>query len=141
LDFLGYCNFLPSCLVGPPLEYQDYKHYIEGSEAYVSIPMAPLHKRLLITVGESLFFGALYIFSEIYVPLGGMRVDSFYENSIWWVLFYVFVSVSLARTKYYFGWKLSMCAIHSSGASWNGSNFERINTVNPLVVETTIHVR
>jgi hypothetical protein len=70
-----------------------------------------------------------------------MRVDSFYENSIWWVLFYVFVSVSLARTKYYFGWKLSMCAIHSSGASWNGSNFERINTVNPLVVETTIHVR
>ena len=29
IDFLGYCNFLPSSLVGPPLEYQDYKKYIE----------------------------------------------------------------------------------------------------------------
>lgn len=31
IDFFGYCNFLPSSLVGPPLEYQDYKKYMEGS--------------------------------------------------------------------------------------------------------------
>jgi len=29
-DFIGYCNFLPSALVGPPLEYQDYKQFMEA---------------------------------------------------------------------------------------------------------------
>lgn len=34
-----------------------------------------------------------------------------------------------------------MCAVHASGVSYNGTDFTRVNTVNPWVVETTIHVR
>lgn len=27
-DFMGYVNFLPTSLMGPPLEYNDYKNFI-----------------------------------------------------------------------------------------------------------------
>jgi hypothetical protein len=70
-----------------------------------------------------------------------LRTHSFYDNGYWHVLFYTFFSVSLARFKYYFGWKLSMCAIHASGVSFSGVDFLRINSVNIVEVETSIHVR
>jgi D-alanyl-lipoteichoic acid acyltransferase DltB (MBOAT superfamily) len=38
LDYLGYLCFLPTSLVGPPLEYRDYKYYMDGAEVYGSIP-------------------------------------------------------------------------------------------------------
>ena len=34
-----------------------------------------------------------------------------------------------------------MCAVHASGVSFNGKDFTRINTVNPVMVEVTPHVR
>lgn len=58
-----------------------------------------------------------------------------------YVFFYCFFSVTLARFKYCFGWKVSISAIHAAGVSYSGHDFKRINTVNPWVVETTIHVR
>ena len=70
-----------------------------------------------------------------------MRNEQFVKNGFWHIFWYVFVSCCLARSRYYFGWKLSMCAVHSSGVSYSGKDFERINTVNPYVVETSIHVR
>jgi lysophospholipid acyltransferase len=48
----------------------------------------------------------------------------------------------MLRCKYYFGWKLSMVSVHSSGISYSGGEeFKRINTVNPGVFETSVHVR
>jgi hypothetical protein len=59
---MGYINFLPSSLVGPPLEYQDYKQFMENSAQYQHIPTKPLLHVLLVTIGEVLLFGALYAF-------------------------------------------------------------------------------
>ncbi len=45
------------------------------------------------------------------------------------------MSVTLLRFKYYFGWKLSQCAVHASGISYNGSNdFGRVKTCDPWKV-------
>ena len=38
LDFMGYVNFLPTCLIGPPLEYNDFKNFMDKKEAYGKIP-------------------------------------------------------------------------------------------------------
>lgn len=38
LDFLGYVNFLPTSLIGPALEYNDYKDFMELSKQYSNIP-------------------------------------------------------------------------------------------------------
>ena len=109
---------------------------------YGSIPLGENVKRILITLAETAIYLTLYILQEIYLPLSAMREDSFYsEHSYWYVLLYVPVSVTITRAKYYGAWKLSMCGVHSSGISYNGHNFRRINTVNPVIVETTPHVR
>ena len=70
-----------------------------------------------------------------------MRSEPFYDHGFLYVLFYVLISVTLGRFKYYFGWKLSMCAVHSSGVSYNGADFSRINSVNVVEVEASVHVR
>jgi lysophospholipid acyltransferase len=70
-----------------------------------------------------------------------MKNDEFYANSAWHVFLYANVSVFLARFKYYFVWKLSMCSVHSSGVSYSGNDFKRINIVDPIICETSMHVR
>ena len=65
----------------------------------------------------------------------------FYLNSGAYILFYTFLSVTLCRAKYYFGWKLTMAGVHASGVSWNGKSFHRINTADPKTVEQTPHIR
>lgn len=50
--------------------------------------------------------------------------------------------VTFIKFKYYFGWKLSMCAVHASGISYSGDgNFHRVKTCDPWKVETTYHLR
>lgn len=98
-------------------------------------------KRLMITLFEMVVLFAIYITSEIYIPLSSLREDSLYESSFWWVIFYTPICISVARSKYYSAWKLSMCAVHAAGVSYSGKDFERINTCNPVAIESTIHVR
>jgi len=132
-DFIGYCSFLPSALIGPPLEYQDYKHFMANEEVYGSIPTVGVNKVLLETIGETFLCAAIFLFGETYYPVATMRSADFYEvHGFWYVLLYVFLAVCLARFRYHCGWKLSMCAIHASGVSYNGKDFSRINTVNIL---------
>ena len=48
-------------------------------------------------------------------------------------MFYTFLLGFLLRFKYYGAWKLSMCSVHSSGISYSGKDFERVNVVNPWI--------
>jgi len=63
-------------LLGPPLEYNDYKNFMELKAPYDKIPsvLAIVGK----TIGEATFFGVFYILSEIYTPLVYMRTDEFF---------------------------------------------------------------
>jgi hypothetical protein len=56
-------------------------------------------------------------------------------------MIYSIISVLLHKFKYYFGWKLSLASVHASGISYNGKSFHKINTCDPIVVETSIHIR
>lgn len=71
-----------------------------------------------------------------------MKDPSFANESPLYILYFSFFSVTFIRFKYYFGWKLSQCAVHASGISYNEEGkFERVKTCNPWVVETTVHLR
>ena len=66
-------------------------------------------------------FFALYQLQEAYMPLTAMRQESFYsDNSFWYVFFYVPITVTLTRAKYYGAWKLSMSGMHASGITYSG---------------------
>jgi hypothetical protein len=59
--------------VGPPLEYNDYKNFMELKAPYDKIPSVfPIVGK---TLAEAVFFGVVYILSEIYTPLKYMTTD------------------------------------------------------------------
>lgn len=74
-------------------------------------------------------------------PASYMKTDEFYEHNAFYVLFYSFISITLIRFKYYFGWKLSIAGVHASGVSYNGEKFKLINTCSPVVIESDKHIR
>ena len=85
---------------------------------------------------------SLYQLGEYYAPIKLLKTKEFYETSSPASIFlYATISVYLLRCKYYFGWKLSMGAVHASGVSFDGTSFDRINTVNPWIFETAVHPR
>lgn len=130
---------MPTSIIGPPLEFNDFKKFMEFQEVYSVAP-----KVLCITfktIGETILCGALHILGDLFVPIGELRTMQFYDSSWLYVFAYSTASVYLVRCKYYFGWKLSMSAVHASGVSFDGKGFERINTVKPWIFETSIHVR
>lgn len=136
---MGYLNFLPTCLIGPPIEFNDYKDFMEQRDIYAAIPS--VLKRTAITFFEVVLFASLYVIGDIYAPLGLLKTHQFYEQSTLSIFWYATLSVYLLRCKYYFGWKMSMCAVHASGVSFDGKAFNRVNTINPWIFETSIHVR
>lgn len=82
---------------------------------------------------ETILFLALYMIGDSYAPLNILRNPEFYENELGYIFLYANVSVYLLRCKYYFGWKMSMTAVHASGISYDGASFHKINTINPWV--------
>lgn len=84
----------------------------------------------------------VYVVHMLVFPLATMQAVEFAGNSVMYIMYYSFMCVTLLRFKYYFGWKLSQCAVHASGVSYSGNNtFERVKTCDPYIVETTIHLR
>ena len=51
LEYLGYINFLPTSIMGPPIEYRYYKDFMDGKDTYGSIPLLENLKIILITFG------------------------------------------------------------------------------------------
>lgn len=52
-------------------------------------------------------------------PLSVMKDPTFANQSPLYILYFSFFSVTFIRFKYYFGWKLSQCAVHASGISYD----------------------
>ncbi len=75
-DYLGYIHFLPSSLIGPPIEYNDYKNYMNEEEVYAKIPS--VFKIVGITMMETFLFLALYMIGDEYAPLSLLRNPEFY---------------------------------------------------------------
>lgn len=97
-------------------------------------------------VGFSFVLVLFYVLHMLVFPLSTAQDPSFSEKGFWYIILFSFACVTTLRFKYYFGWKLSMGAVHASGISYqehgNGvSDFKLIQTCNPEIVESTVHVR
>jgi D-alanyl-lipoteichoic acid acyltransferase DltB (MBOAT superfamily) len=75
LDFMGYINFLPTSLIGPPFEYNDFKHFMNREECFESVPSSPLLKLVAKTLVETVCFAGIYVLGDIYFPLRRLHSD------------------------------------------------------------------
>ena len=68
---MGYLNFLPTCLIGPPLEYNDYKDFMENRDVYANIPS--VLKATGKVALEVVLYLTLYMVGDIFVPLSSLK--------------------------------------------------------------------
>lgn len=90
-----------------------------------------------------LLFYAIHL---LVFPLSTLKSPEFPQKGFWYIIFFSYFCVTVLRSKYYFGWKLSMGAIHASGISYqihpdNTSDFNLIQNCNPEIVETSPQAR
>jgi len=115
---------------------------MELNTPFCSVPAKEIAKKVGFEFVYSLICGVFYILHVIFFPLSVMKDPTFADQSPLYILYYSFFSVTFIRFKYYFGWKLSQCAVHASGISYTeDGKFERVKTCDPWIVETTVHLR
>jgi hypothetical protein len=77
LEFMGYVSFLPTALIGPPLEFNDYQNFIDCQDVYSSIP--PVLGTTLKTLREAVLYGVLHLAGAFYLPLSPLKTVPFYS--------------------------------------------------------------
>lgn len=131
---MSYCQFLPCATIGTAFPYNYFEDYIELRNQYVKIPSP--WKAIGRDFAIALFMLLVYFFHITVFPLSYLQSIEFADNDFWYIIYYSMVCVTVIRSKYYFGWKLSMGAIHASGISYqvhsdDTSDFKLIQTCNP----------
>lgn len=108
---------------------------MELESPFDNIPAGSILKKVRFEFFYCLACGVFYILHVLLFPLSTMQDPLFANNSALYIMYYSFFCVTLLRFKYYFGWKLSQCAVHASGISYSGNDsFERVKTCDPYIV-------
>ena len=119
-EYLGFIQFLPSCLVGPAFEFTDYSDYLHRRNDFshrISTVRPALEEmaRSLICSGVYVllgtFFKGVYLVSEEYS-----------KSTLLFQFGYVMLLVLGVRMKYYAVWFLSMVGVKASGLSYQRLN-------------------
>lgn len=145
IDYLGYLQFVPTCVLNTPVDYTRYNRYMNQQGSYANIPFGESVKKTLKDFGIGALCGGLYVIQMIYFPVKYMKTDEFFERGYLYVMYYSFWAIALIKCKYYFAWKFSQLSVHMSGVSYEpntkGDQFLGVQVCNPWEIESTIHIR
>ncbi|XP_056377255.1 lysophospholipid acyltransferase 1 isoform X3 [Hyla sarda] len=129
LEYISYhLNFM-SILAGPCSNFNEYVGFIEGRHIQSKLPEvkgkkcvdpsptnAVITKLLICVVSLILFLTISKAF-----PLKYMLDDKFIdESSLYWKLFYLYISTMACKPKYYFAWTLADAVNNAAGYGFNG---------------------
>lgn len=134
LEFWSYIFCFHGMMCGPFCFYKDYKDFIEGENYSIRgdtqndkshndvkrTPPSPTRAVIqkLITAAVS---GILMMVVLPRFPIEFFNADEFlYEYSFFMKMYYVVMSTSLTRTKYYLAWKLGEAINANCGLGYNG---------------------
>jgi len=109
LEYFGYVYFFGGFLAGPAFNYKEYANFIDGS-LFKSAPGGVMPSSIIPAfskLGQTLLVG-IGVGLQMMYPLSYVREDSFVTNtSFLYRCGYLWFSVLLQRTPYYFAWFLS----------------------------------
>lgn len=136
--------FVPTSVIGTAVPFRLYENYITLKNQYANLPTpwAAVAKDM----GYGIVLMLIFLIHMFIFPLSTMQDPSFSEWPCWQILIFGFFSVTTIRFKYYFAWKFSQGSVHASGISFHRSKegkdqYNLVQTCNPEIVESTMHVR
>jgi lysophospholipid acyltransferase len=136
IDFIGYLQFVPTCILNTPVDYTKYDKYIKQEGMFASIPFLDSVKKTVRDLLYGLACGGFYLVQMLYFPVNYMKDPEFFSRGVIFIVAYSFTSICLIKFKYYLAWKLSMLPIHLCGVSYQpttngGDQFLGVQTCNP----------
>nr|CAI5866034.1 unnamed protein product [Callosobruchus analis] len=133
LEYFSYSLLFPSLMAGPVLFYNDYIDFIEG-KSYAKhcsssnlkavvvqepSPVISICKKVIV----ALFCAYIFLSLLPKFPIRRAKDEHFLENtSLSYKFWYLTVSTTLVRFKYYFAWTLADAICNNCGIGFNGYN-------------------
>lgn len=115
---MSYFFHFSSCIIGPSIEFSDFKKFIYLEKEYTDIPFIKIlsfvGQRLVLFVGLS----AVYLLGEIYFPTTDIYTEKFGNYNLIYKFIYIYITANAFRSKYYSGWCLSHTAMSFSGITY-----------------------
>lgn len=162
LEFAAYALFFPGVLVGPTMNFFEFRQFMSG-ELYKPLSntassstdpgkiVAKLSRdryvRFFKVLGISLFFCALHAAFRGRYPIPWL-VGPAYQQLPWWQqILMTHLTILVERSKYYFVWGISEASyvLMGLGFKWNAKNGKieqnGMENVNPLIIETSYDFR
>ena len=136
LDLIGYTLYLPTCLVGPFVEFSDYKQGIEATNNIDSKAnrFYAASKKTLVACFFAILFLTFGEFTDVHVFLKR-------EDNISKVLY--FYLLAYRKIMYYAPFLISEAAVISAGSSFDEKTgrHHKNTTVNVVGCETSIKIK
>ncbi|KAK2175332.1 hypothetical protein NP493_738g00018 [Ridgeia piscesae] len=156
LEFLSYVFSFHTIICGPFSFYQDYIHFIEGTDVSLSsqthsvsngkstptktpshTPAGVVWRKLL----ECVFCGFFTVVILPKFPITHLRDNQYKQAHFLYRMLYVILCTSVTRQRYYLAWKLAEAGNISSGFGFNGcdssgkSKWDLLDNAHVLKVE------
>lgn len=151
IEYFGYNLQFPSLMAGPVIFYTDYIDFIEGN-SYVKVPISSTSsevvnepspiKAVIKKVTIALFCAFIFVKFLPRFPISRVKDQNFVENtSTSYKFWYLTVSTTLVRFKYYFAWTIADAICNNSGIGFSGyskdgiEQWDKISNVDILQFE------
>lgn len=133
MEYFSYMLLFPSLMAGPVIFYNDYMEFIEG-KAYTKIQGTPQNGRIVVHEPSpikvicqktcvALICAYIFVIFLPKFPISRAKEENFVNNtSMSYKFWYLTVSTTLVRFKYYFAWTLADAICNNSGLGFNGFN-------------------
>lgn len=133
IEYFSYTLLFPSLMAGPVIFYNDYIEFIEG-KAYSKIQGTSQKDNFIVhepsptkIICRKLFVATACAYTFVLFlpkfPISRTKEDSFINNtSMSYKFWYLTVSTTLMRFKYYFAWTLADAICNNCGLGFNGYN-------------------
>lgn len=162
LEFLSYALLFPGVLVGPTLNFFEFRQFMSGEmfkPLSFEIPgsgdtlmlISKLKRdrinRFIRVISISLFFCLLHAFFRDRYPIPWLVGAEFISLPIWQRILMTHLTILVERSKYYFVWGISEASyiLMGLGFKWNekdGTIHQNgMENVNPLIIETSYDFR
>ncbi|KAI8804263.1 MBOAT, membrane-bound O-acyltransferase family-domain-containing protein [Cladochytrium replicatum] len=142
LEFLGFIFFFPGWLVGPAIEFSDYRDFTRLEGHYKDLPQDRLIPTLKLAALGIVCLILNVATAKDFAPIV-LTTNDFNLKPFWFRAVFLMIAAFMARCKFYAAWKLSESACTLVGISYNGIKnntsevlWNRVENVNVYDVET-----
>ena len=123
LEMFSYAFFCQGCLIGPFLEFSDYKRFIERTGEFKSIP-SPIVPSLIF-FGYSFLYLGVFVVGDMFFPIETCWSMKYYEFSFPYKVFYYWIALIIKRFFYYSPFTLADAGLVACGFGYNGTILEK----------------